>query len=188
MNKSFLSLVILIAMSVSNSMAFAQSTILTSPIQATKAVFQSNLETEINSAISQIYGEVYAPEIQKRVLEIAQKAIKERPEDLKKEDLARADDWYKDEIIYMFYVDQFGVVTPEKPNQFKDTAEMFEYLQDLGVTTLYLLPFADSPMSDAGFDVKNPQNVRKDLGGTPQFKEFIKEAKENGFKIKTILH
>ena len=66
-------------------------------------------------------------------------------------------DWYKDEIIYMFYVDQFGVITPEKPNQFKDTAEMFDYLSDLGVTTLYLLPFADSPMSDAGFDVKNPQ-------------------------------
>ena len=106
---------------------------------------------------------------------------------MRKEDLTRTEDWYKDEIIYMFYVDQFGVVTPEKPNQFKDTAEMFDYLSDLGVTTLYLLPFADSPMSDAGFDVKNPQNIRKDLGGTPQFKEFIKEAKANGFKIKSDL-
>ena len=88
-------------------------------------------------------------------MEIAQKAIENRPVELKKQDLTRPDDWYKDEIIYMFYVDQFGVVSSEKPNQFKDTAEMFEYLKDLGVTTLYLLPFADSPMSDAGFDVKN---------------------------------
>ena len=120
-------------------------------------------------------------------MEIANNAIKARPEDLKKDDLNRVGDWYKDEIIYMFYVDQFGVVTPEKPNEFKDTAEMFEYLSDLGVTTLYLLPFADSPMSDAGFDVKNPQNIRKDLGGTPQFKAFIKEAKSHGFKIKSDL-
>ena len=152
-----------------------------------KTFAQSNLVSEIENAIVEIYGDVYAPEIQKKVLEIADKAKENRPEDLKKEDLLRTDDWYKDEIIYMFYVDQFGVVKPEKPNQFKDTAEMFEYLQDLGVTTLYLLPFADSPMLDAGFDVKNPQNIRKDLGETPQFKEFIREAKENGFKIKSDL-
>ena len=145
------------------------------------------IENEINNAIIQIYGEEKAPEIYDKVMQIAKSAIENRPEDLRKEDLTRSEDWYKDEIIYMFYVDQFGVVTPEKPNQFKDTAEMFDYLSDLGVTTLYLLPFADSPMSDAGFDVKNPQNIRKDLGGTPQFKEFIKEAKANGFKIKSDL-
>lgn len=144
-------------------------------------------QESINSAIIQIYGEEKAPEIYKRVMEIAQKTIDARPQELKKEDLTRPDDWYKDEIIYMFYVDQFGVVTPEKPNTFKDSAEMFDYLEDLGVTTLYLLPFADSPMSDAGFDVKNPKNIRSDLGGTPQFKEFIKKAKENGFKIKSDL-
>ena len=150
-------------------------------------VAPKKIENEINNAIIQIYGEEKAPEIYDKVLEIAKNAIENRPEDLRKEDLSRTEDWYKDEIIYMFYVDQFGVVTPEKPNQFKDTAEMFDYLSDLGVTTLYLLPFAESPMSDAGFDVKNPQNIRKDLGGTPQFKEFIKEAKANGFKIKSDL-
>ena len=120
-------------------------------------------------------------------MQIAKDEIEKRPEELKKEDLTRADDWYKDEIIYMFYVDQFGVVTPEKPNTFKDTSTMFDYLKDLGVTTLYLLPFADSPMSDAGFDVKNPKNIRADLGGNSQFNEFVKEAKKNGFKIKADL-
>ena len=187
MNKKFISALILSTMLTANCLAYSQPNIVTAPVQATKALFQTNLETEIQNAIVQIYGENFAPEIYKKVMEIAQKAIQERPQELKKEDLSRADDWYKDEIIYMFYVDQFGVVAPEKPNQFKDTAEMFEYLEDLGVTTLYLLPFADSPMSDAGFDVKNPQNIRKDLGGTPQFKEFIKEAKANGFKIKSDL-
>ena len=174
MCKKFLGLLIILLISTSN-VVLAQISV------------KSNIETEINNAIVQIYGEKYAPEIYAKVIKIAQKAISERPDELKTEDFNRKEDWYKDEIIYMFYVDQFGVVTPEKPNQFKDTAEMFEYLEDLGVTTLYLLPFADSPMSDAGFDVKNPQNIRKDLGGTPQFKEFIKEAKENGFKIKSDL-
>ena len=145
------------------------------------------LDDDIYSAIEHIYGNEKASSVYEKVMEIANKAIQNRPAELKKEDLLRADDWYKDEIIYMFYVDQFGVVNPDKPNQFKDTADMFDYLSDLGVTTLYLLPFADSPMSDAGFDVKNPQNIRKDLGGTPQFKEFIKEAKANGFKIKSDL-
>lgn len=170
----------------SNTTALAQELALQPQTQEEVAV-PKKIESEINNAIVQIYGEENAPAIYKKVMEIAKKSIDARPEELKKEDLTRADDWYKDEIIYMFYVDQFGVVTPEKPNTFKDSEEMFDYLSDLGVTTLYLLPFADSPMSDAGFDVKNPQNIRPDLGGTPQFKEFIKKAKENGFKIKADL-
>ena len=187
MRRSFLLLLIMLAMLFANSFVGAQTVSNPSISQINKAIFQSSIESEIKEAITQIYGEVYAPIVYEQVLNIAKKAINTRPKALKEEDLKRADDWYKDEIIYMFYVDQFGVQAPDKPNQFKDTAEMFEYLQDLGVTTLYLLPFADSPMSDAGFDVKNPQNVRKDLGGSIQFKEFIKEAKEYGFKIKSDL-
>ncbi len=150
-------------------------------------VIPKRIENEIYNCIVQVYGEKQAKTIYDRVMQIAKESIEKRPEALKKEDLSRADDWYKDEIIYMFYVDQFGVVSPEKPNTFRDTSAMFEYLKDLGVTTLYLLPFADSPMSDSGFDVKNPQNIRADLGGKTQFKEFVVEAKKNGFKIKSDL-
>ena len=145
------------------------------------------IKKEIKDSIVEIYGKENANEIYDKVLQNAEKAIKERPEDLLKQDLERNSDWYKNEIIYMFYVDQFGVVKNDKKNTFKDTALMFDYLQDLGVTTLYMLPFADSPMKDAGFDVKNPQNVRRDLGGMVEFKEFVKEAKKRGFKIKADL-
>lgn len=188
MNKKILSAVLLSFMCL-NTIAYAVDNTALSPTETReeKVLYSCAFESEIYDAITQIYGKEKTPEIYQKVLQIAQEAIKNRPEELKKDDLQRPHDWYKDEIIYMFYVDQFGVITPEKPNQFKDTAEMFDYLSDLGVTTLYLLPFADSPMSDAGFDVKNPQNIRKDLGGTPQFKNFIKEAKENGFKIKSDL-
>lgn len=184
--KKFLSYILISLLISSNVSVLAQETT-AAPQKQEEVAVPKKIESEINNAIIQIYGEENAPAIYQKVMEIAKKSIDARPEELKKEDLTRADDWYKDEIIYMFYVDQFGVVTPEKPNTFKDTEEMFDYLTDLGVTTLYLLPFADSPMSDAGFDVKNPQNIRPDLGGTPQFKEFIKKAKENGFKIKADL-
>lgn len=145
------------------------------------------LKKEIKDSIVKIYGKESADEIYNIVINRAQKAIETRSSELKKQDLNRKDDWYKNEIIYMFYVDQFGVILNEEKNTFNDTALMLDYLQDLGVTTLYMLPFADSPMKDSGFDVKNPKNVRADLGGMEEYKIFIKEAKKRGFKIKSDL-
>ena len=87
MNKKLLTSIILSTLIFSNSAVFAQTNIVAAPIQATKSIFQTSLETEINDAIIQIYGDNYAPEIQRRVMEIAQKAKSNRPEELKKEDL-----------------------------------------------------------------------------------------------------
>ena len=189
MYKKFLSTLLISTMVFSSLSAVPMSVYAeeTQAVQADEMVVSKRIENEIYSSIVQVYGEKQAKEIYDRVMQIAKESVEKRPEALKKEDLTRADDWYKDEIIYMFYVDQFGVVSPEKPNTFRDTSAMFDYLKDLGVTTLYLLPFADSPMSDSGFDVKNPQNIRADLGGKTQFKEFVVEAKNNGFKIKSDL-
>lgn len=194
MSKKILTLIIvclLVTFGIQNSI-YAQDV---SP--ATDETIQSNtiedkiispkIEKELKLSISKVYGEDKTDEIYNRVVEIAKQAKEKRPEVLKQDDLNRASDWYKDEVIYMFYVDQFGTVTPERTNQFKDTIKMLPYLKDLGVTILYMLPFADSPMEDAGFDVKNPQNVRQDLGGKTQFEEFIKEAKAQGFNIKADL-
>ena len=144
-------------------------------------------EKELKSAISKLYGADMTEEVYSNLLKIAQTAHDNRSIELKEQDKIRVADWYKDEIIYMFYTDRFGVVTPEKPNQFKDTEKMLDYLSDLGVTTLYILPFAESPMGDAGFDVNNPDNVRRDLGGMAQFEDFVKTAKAKGFKIKADL-
>lgn len=188
MPQKLLSLLIASAILASGTAVFAEEIPVRAKVQTEESVIvPKRIENEINNCIVQIYGEKQSKEIYDRVMQIAKESLEKRPAELKQDDLLRADDWYKDEIIYMFYVDQFGVVTPEKPNTFRDSSQMFEYLKDLGVTTLYLLPFADSPMSDAGFDVKNPQNIRPDLGGKAQFNEFVKKAKENGFKIKADL-
>ncbi|MBR3605750.1 MAG: alpha-glucosidase C-terminal domain-containing protein [Candidatus Gastranaerophilales bacterium] len=147
----------------------------------------TKLKKEIKDAIVEIYGKEQAEDVYANVLFQIHKSIDERPVELKDQDYERKSTWYKNEIIYMFYVDQFGVVSDKENNTFKDTALMLDYLEDLGVTTLYMLPFADSPMKDAGFDVKDPKNIRKDLGGMVEFKEFIKVAKKRGFKIKSDL-
>ena len=147
----------------------------------------SKIKKEIKESIIEIYGKDNSETIFNNVIDLAEKAIKSRSDELLNQDLKRDSDWYKNEIIYMFYVDQFGVVQDDKKNTFKDTSKMFDYLEDLGVTTLYMLPFADSPMKDMGFDVKNPKTVRRDLGGMVEFKEFVKEAKKRGFKIKADL-
>jgi len=147
----------------------------------------AKIQKKIKDSIVDVYGKENSDEIYDKVMQIADSAVKNRSVELKNSDKTRTDDWYKDEIIYMFYIDQFGVKTPNSTNTFNDTTKMFAYLKDLGVTTLYMLPFADSPMQDAGFDVKNPRDVRKDLGGMNEFKKFISEAKKQGFKIKADL-
>ena len=155
--------------------------------QSQQFVIPEKIEAEIKSSIIQIYGKEHCNEIYDKIAEIAAKAVKNRSAELKTADISRSQDWYKDEIIYMFYTDQFGVTNTDSKNTFKDTERMFGYLKELGVTTLYMLPFADSPMQDAGFDVKNPRDVRSDLGGMKEFKDFITKAKKSGFKIKADL-
>ncbi len=147
----------------------------------------AGLEKNIKKSIANIYGEQQVNVIYPRVKEIIEKAKKSRPLKLYMEDISRSSDWYKDEIIYMFYVDQFGVKDKNSTNTFADTVKMLDYLQDLGVTTIFMLPFIDSPMGDAGFDIRDPKNVREDLGGMKEFREFIAEAKKRGFKIKADL-
>ena len=65
------------------------------------------LKKEIKEAIIEIYGKEQTEEIFEKVLLQAQKAVNERSKELLAQDYNRKFDWYKNEIIYMFYVDQF---------------------------------------------------------------------------------
>lgn len=145
------------------------------------------LEENIKESITNIYGEEQVAVIYPKIIEAIKKAKQNRPLKLYMEDLSRPSDWYKDEIIYMFYVDQFGTASKDQANTFKDLIGMLPYLEDLGVTTIFMLPFIDSPMGDAGFDIRDPKNVRADLGGIKEFNDFMAEAKKRGFKIKSDL-
>lgn len=163
----------------------AANTIVTA--QPTEHALSPKVEKEMKDAVKKIYGTDMADEIYANIYKLIQKSIAERPAELLQEDLNRTSDWYKDEIIYMFYADQFGVKSTIRPNTFKDDIKMLSYLKDLGVTTIYILPFADSPMGDAGFDIRNPRDVRAELGGLTEFKEFLTAARKYGLKVKADL-
>ena len=166
------------------------------PIKSAETVAQApvenvlipkKLEESMKASISHIYGKEQVDVIYPKIVKIIEKAKSERNPELIQDDFNRASDWYKDEVVYMFYPDQFGVDGSGKPATFKTAIGMLDYLKDLGVTTIYVLPFADSPMNDSGFDVKDPKNVRADLGGMPEFKEFAQAARKKGFKLKADL-
>ena len=150
-------------------------------------IISSKLEKEIKISLAKVYGAENVDEIYSNILKIAEDTKVKRPANLVVEDLSRPSDWYKDEVIYMFYANHFGVKNPDKNNTFKDDIQMLDYLKTLGVTTIYILPFVDSPMEDAGFDIRNPRGIRADLGGMFEFQKFIAAARAKGFKIKADL-
>jgi maltose alpha-D-glucosyltransferase / alpha-amylase len=151
------------------------------------AELPEQLDRNIRESIEQVYGQNQASEVYQQVLAHIRHARSQRSSALLEADLNRKPDWYKDEIIYMIYADRYGAKNGDKRTSFKDLIGTLDYLKQLGVTTLYILPFMDSPMGDAGFDVRNFKSVRDDLGGLGEFQAFAAEAHKRGFKIKSDL-
>jgi maltose alpha-D-glucosyltransferase / alpha-amylase len=95
-------------------------------------------------------------------------------------------DWYKDAVVYSLYVDLYA-------KNFDGLISKLDYLQGLGVTCLWLLPILDSPMRDAGFDIRNYDLIRHDLLGLEPgftkeqqediFGNFLKEAHKRGIRV-----
>ena len=94
--------------------------------------------------------------------------------------------WYKDAIVYSLYVDLFN-------GTFAGLTEKLPQLRELGVSCIWLLPILDSPMRDAGFDIRDYRTIRADLLDLPQstsieerqkaFRDFLDEAHKNGLKV-----
>jgi maltose alpha-D-glucosyltransferase/alpha-amylase len=95
-------------------------------------------------------------------------------------------DWYKDAIVYALYVNLFN-------EDFNGLTEKLDYLQDLGVNCLWLLPILDSPMRDAGFDIKKYDRIRPELLGLTNdsskeeqeavFGNFLEESHSRGIRV-----
>jgi len=94
--------------------------------------------------------------------------------------------WYKDAVVYSLYVDLFN-------KDFPGLERKLDYLQDLGVNCLWLLPILDSPGKDAGFDIKDYRSIRPDLLGpvadasneekAALFARFLEHAHQKGIKV-----
>jgi maltose alpha-D-glucosyltransferase / alpha-amylase len=95
--------------------------------------------------------------------------------------------WHKDAIIYQLHVKAFADSNNDGIGDFAGLTEKLGYLQDLGVTALWLLPFYPSPGRDDGYDIADYGDINRDFGTMKDFKRFIQEAKKRGLKVITEL-
>ncbi|MBY0231207.1 MAG: maltose alpha-D-glucosyltransferase, partial [Gemmataceae bacterium] len=95
--------------------------------------------------------------------------------------------WYKDAVIYELHVRAFHDSVGDGVGDFKGLAAKLDYLADLGVTALWLLPFYPSPLRDDGYDIADYTAVHPNYGRVADFKEFLDEAHQRGLRVITEL-
>jgi maltose alpha-D-glucosyltransferase/alpha-amylase len=95
--------------------------------------------------------------------------------------------WYKDAVIYQLHVKAFCDSNDDGIGDFIGLTRKLDYLRDLGVTALWLLPFYPSPMRDDGYDIADYYGIHPDYGTLRDFRNFLKEAHSRGFKVITEL-
>jgi maltose alpha-D-glucosyltransferase/alpha-amylase len=95
--------------------------------------------------------------------------------------------WYKDAIIYQLHVKAFADSNNDGIGDFSGLTEKLDYLQELGVTALWLLPFYPSPGRDDGYDIADYGAINPDFGTMKDFRRFIVEAKRRGLRVITEL-
>lgn len=101
----------------------------------------------------------------------------------------RADDplWYKDAVIYEVHVRAFYDSNGDGIGDFAGLTQKLDYIQDLGVNTIWLLPFYPSPQKDDGYDISDYHNVHPQYGTRADFRGFIREAHRRGLRVITEL-
>ncbi|HEY0745991.1 MAG TPA: maltose alpha-D-glucosyltransferase [Steroidobacteraceae bacterium] len=100
-----------------------------------------------------------------------------------------ADDalWYKDAVIYQVNVKSFFDSNDDGIGDFKGLTSKLEYIRDLGVNTIWLMPFYPSPLKDDGYDIADYQNVHPQFGTLDDFRTMLREAHRLGLKVVTEL-
>lgn len=95
--------------------------------------------------------------------------------------------WYKDAIIYQLHVKSFFDANNDGIGDFAGLIQKLDYLVDLGVNTLWLLPFYPSPRKDDGYDIADYRGVHPDYGSMADVRRFIREAHRRGLRVITEL-
>ncbi len=95
--------------------------------------------------------------------------------------------WYKDAIIYQLHVKAFFDSNNDGIGDFRGLTDQLDYVKDLGVNTIWLLPFYPSPLKDDGYDVADYRNVHPWYGTRGDFREFVRAAHQRGLRVITEL-
>jgi maltose alpha-D-glucosyltransferase / alpha-amylase len=91
--------------------------------------------------------------------------------------------WYRDAVIYELHVKAFKDSAGDGVGDFRGLTSKLDYLQDLGVTAVWLLPFYPSPLKDDGYDISDYFGVHRLYGELGDFREFLHEAHSRGIKV-----
>jgi maltose alpha-D-glucosyltransferase/alpha-amylase len=105
------------------------------------------------------------------------------------EDIRLVDDllWYKDAVIYQLHVKSFFDANNDGVGDFLGLISKLDYIVDLGVTAVWLLPFYPSPRRDDGYDIAEYRGVHPEYGKMADVRRFIDAAHERGLRVITEL-
>ncbi|WP_416441945.1 maltose alpha-D-glucosyltransferase [Leeuwenhoekiella sp. A16] len=95
--------------------------------------------------------------------------------------------WYKDAVIYELHIKAFFDSNGDGIGDFDGLLQKLDYLEDLGVTAIWLLPFYPSPLRDDGYDIADYYSINPSYGNIKGFKKLIKQAHKRGLKVITEL-
>jgi maltose alpha-D-glucosyltransferase / alpha-amylase len=95
--------------------------------------------------------------------------------------------WYKDAVIYELHIKAFRDGNGDGIGDFKGLLQKLNYLQDLGVTAIWLLPFYPSPLRDDGYDIADYYRINPAFGDIKQFRQLLDEAHARNLKVITEL-
>jgi len=95
--------------------------------------------------------------------------------------------WFKDAIVYQLHVKTFQDSNDDGVGDFVGLTQRLDYLRDLGVTTLWLLPFYPSPGRDDGYDISDYGDINPSFGSLKDFRRFMQEAKRRDLRVITEL-
>jgi maltose alpha-D-glucosyltransferase / alpha-amylase len=95
--------------------------------------------------------------------------------------------WYKDAIIYELHIKAFRDSNRDGIGDFKGLMEKLDYLQELGVSAIWLLPFYPSPLRDDGYDIADYYSINTRYGTLDEFRLLLEEAHKRNLKVVTEL-
>ena len=95
--------------------------------------------------------------------------------------------WYKDAVIYQVHVKSFHDSNNDGIGDFAGLMGKLDYIADLGVTAIWLLPFYPSPRRDDGYDIAEYRDVSPDYGTMDEVRAFIDAAHDRGIRVITEL-
>ncbi len=95
--------------------------------------------------------------------------------------------WYKEAVLYEVHVRAFYDSGDDGMGDFAGLTQKLDYLRDLGITAIWVLPFNPSPWRDDGYDISDYTGVHPAYGTLKDFHNFLKEAHSRGLRVITEL-